>query len=140
MKSFVFSGMIGKKRISSLTQANATPYIVGGVLGFFVLAVLISVIVYCLHKKRKVGKDDNVDEPHKSHSQNNNPSMPSITDCFTHAQFQSVVNFPKSTDDSPFQRQRSVRFNYKVMVYGYDPRKIVRKSLKIKRKVNKIQV
>ncbi|XP_061175636.1 uncharacterized protein LOC133184563 [Saccostrea echinata] len=47
---------VDKKRISSPTsQASTTPYIVGGVVGFLVLVVLISVLAYCLHKKRKRG-------------------------------------------------------------------------------------
>ena len=106
-------------------------------MGFLVLVILISVLGYCLHKKRKVGKDDVDEAPKKTRSLTNPsmPSMPSITDCFTHAQFQSVVNFPKN--DTPFHRQRSVRFNYRVILYGYDPQQTVRKSLKIKKKLNK---
>lgn len=131
-------GTVNKKRVSSLSEASTTPYIVGGVVGFLVLLILISILAYCFHKKRKVGKDEN--DPHKSQPKNelSTPSMPSITDCFTHAQFQSVVNFPKN--NSPFQRQRSVRFNYNVVMYGYDPQQKVRKSLKIKKKINQLPV
>ncbi|XP_062622196.1 nephrin-like [Saccostrea cucullata] len=47
---------VDKKRISSATsEASTTPYIVGGVVGFLVLVVLISVLAYCLHKNRKRG-------------------------------------------------------------------------------------
>lgn len=131
-------GAVNKKRVSSPSKTSTTPYIIGGVVGFLVLLILISVLAYCLHKKRKVRKDEN--DPHKSQPQNqlSMPSMPSITDCFTHAQFQSVVNFPKN--NSPFQRQRSVRFNYNVVMYGYDPQQKVRKSLKIKKKITQLPV